>query len=223
MIPCIIITRDRVTYLKKCIASLRQFPLSLHIVDHGSTYGPMLDYLDVVSEPVYRLESASPRDLWQTDIIAELTNDGFDRYVVTDPDIVLSASCPADWVRRAETILKFNPRIVKCGPSLRIDDLPRNPLTRAVYDWERQFWQVVISDSYAYSAPIDTTLAVYRPLRERPTFELGPGARLRPPYTALHLPWYEEGEPDEELIYYRKHALPGASYWEGVRSELTNV
>jgi hypothetical protein len=216
--PVVIISRDRVTYLRRCIGSLMRLrDVDIHIIDHGSTWPPMLDLLERSTFPIYRLGDAGPRALWWEHRFALASIVKGERYVVTDPDIVLAEHCPTDVLYRMNRVLDANPTFRKCGVSLRIDDLPDTELARGAERWERQYWQTHVTNAHAFLAPIDTTLALYRSLDEFPSFDIGPAARLWPPYTAHHLPWYEE-TLDEELTYYREHALEGASHWEAVRA-----
>lgn len=213
----IVITRDRVTYAKQTCHALARMGLDVHIVDHGSSWPPMLDWLYYVEYPVLRCGDASPRDLWgrlRTVTLETIVPVG-ERYVVSDPDLVPSLGCAdGSWLALAHAVLNEYSSIVKCGPGLRIDDLPFNVFTDQVKEWERQFWIREIRPG-VFSAPIDTTCALYRPWNTQ-EFTLGPGARLGDPYTFRHLPWYEL-ELTQEIVWYRAHALEGASHWEPQR------
>lgn len=205
-----IITRDRVSYAKRCLASLARFPeLEPIIVDHRSTYPPMREWLieQIKHKPVVLRGDHGPRDLW---MILPTLVDPDERFIVTDCDIALPEAPYPDAIWKLGKVLDGAPRIIKAGLALRIDDLPDNELTRRVIRWESQFWRMP-SGEY-YEAPIDTTFAMYRSLSEVATFELGPAYRLAGPYSARHLPWYEI-EEDEELRYYREHALLGTTNW----------
>ncbi len=210
MIPCIIITRDRLTYTKQCIASLEQYgnSLDIHIVDHNSTYEPMRDYLAEAQHPVHFPGNRSPRDLWTWPGFPEIVQNN--PYIVTDPDLVLDPACPDDWIEVMYQELLCG-TVAKVGLGLRIDDLPDTQLARDVIKWESPFW-LAQERSGAYRAPVDTTLAMYMPLSERPEFVISPARRLPPPYLARHLPWYGDTDP-EEATHYREHCLPGASHW----------
>lgn len=211
MIPCFVITRDRVTYLKTCLASLMTCPeLDIHIVDHGSTWPPMVEYLDWPPVLVHRRPAHPPRDLWTWDGLPDVVED--QPYLVTDPDVVLD--CPTDWLTQLQIELADHPEAAKVGLGLRIDDLPDTALAAKVIDWERGFWgaSASLANRRGFRAPVDTTLALYSPLTTRPGFMVGPAVRLNSPYLLRHLPWYEVDE-SEELAYYRAHALPGTSHW----------
>jgi hypothetical protein len=108
------------------------------------------------------------------------------------------------------------PAIRKVGLGLRTDDLPDHfQHADMVRTWEAQYQAVadggrlstMTTDHDAVIADVDTTLAMYRHFE---TFTLGPSIRLRPPYVARHLPWYEDTlNLDIEQQYYRNHAMYG--------------
>lgn len=206
MTPLIVIVRDRLTVLRQCLQSLAasSYDLDIHLVDHGSTWEPMLDWLRQAPYPVHWRGDQPPRALWDWDGLPGIVNDV--RYVVTDPDVVLD--CPADWLCRMADELR--PDRVKVGLGLRLDDLPDTPLAKSVTAWETPFWQDRAGD--VYRAPVDTTIALYQPVTVEPRFQLYPAVRMAAPYLARHLPWYATSDTAED-IHYRAHVLPGASHW----------
>jgi hypothetical protein len=209
--PCIVITRDRATYTQLCVASLELVEgLDIHIVDHGTTWEPMLSYLDASPHPVHHCGSRPPRALWEWEGLRKIVGTG-GRYLVTDPDLVLHPDCPPDWLLRLGHELDHGDA-VKVGLGLALHDLPDTVLTAKVKAWESSFWGERTPCGTAFRAPVDTTLALYPPLDGHPIFRLTPAARLDAPYLVKHLPWY--GDPDEaETIYYRSRVLPGSSHW----------
>jgi hypothetical protein len=192
------------------VASFERYNLDIHIVDHGSTWEPMLSYLKETPHPVHRRGDLSPRALWEWDGLASIV--GASPFLVTDPDVVLDDACPPDWSAALASELTVVGGRAKVGLGLRLDDLPDTPLAASVRAWEAPFWDHRLSSGKGFHAPVDTTLALYRPLNITPTFALVPAARLDAPYLLRHLPWY--GELDEaEAKYYREHLVPGSSHW----------
>ncbi len=219
------ITRDRVTYARQCVDALLAAGLEVVIVDHGSTWPPMVEWLrEIDSRNVHGYlnpwvvwdVNRHPRDLWRPGGPIVQLVDADERFIVTDCDVVPDEGCPADWVERMRATLDRYPAIRKVGFGLRTDDLPEHyQHADMVRRWEAQYQAVadggrlnpMMSDAGAVIADIDTTLAMYR--RYEP-FTLGPAVRLRPPYVARHLPWYEDAlHLDEEQRYYRDHAEHG--------------
>ena len=216
------ICRDRVSYARRCSTALLRAGLDVVIVDHGSTYGPMVRWLGwaerYASSPtsVVRMPNQHPRDLWaQGGVIGGYVRPG-ERFVVTDCDVVPDPDCPPDWLAHLGMLLDLQPLDRKAGLGLRTDDLPVHFADRdRVIAWERQFQHVddggqthaSTNLGTAVPASIDTTLALYR--RYEP-FALGPAQRTRAPYRALHLPWYEDAaNPIPEQVFYREHAAFG--------------
>ena len=209
-----IIFRDRVTYGQRCVTALLKAGLDVVVADHGSTWPPALDWLDDLQQDgiavLRRGGGHHPRDLWTWEPFREACGDG--RYIVTDPDVVPSEDCPADWPDVLGEALDRTGR-PKAGLGLRLDRIPEHYQRREqVLSWEAQFWDNPV-DGGLFDAIIDTTLALYRPLTESPVVR-GDAVRTGPPYVADHLAWYEDLEDlTPELRHYHEHADPGISYW----------
>lgn len=209
-----IIFRDRVTYASRCAQALSTAGLDVCIVDQGSTWPPARAWLDVSEArgiQVLRKGGGHPRELWAWDPFRSAC--GSERYVVTDPDVVPTADCPADWVSYLEKVLDDSD-YPKAGLGLTTDTIPESYQHRDhVISWERQFWEHPTGTGGIYAAPIDTTLALYQPLSEHTAFTIE-ALRTGPPYVADHLAWYEDLDNlTPELQYYHEHAEPGISFW----------
>jgi len=206
--------------------------LDVVVVDHGSTYPEMVEWLDGIgpndSEApraawgypgstlrVLRRGNAHPRDLWTNGTIAELVAPG-ERFIVTDCDVVPDVACPPNWVAVLWQVLNENPWAVKAGLGLRLDGLPSHYEHRdRVRQWEAQWWAKtgpMVHGVPLYRAGVDTTLALYRAPEE--PFAIVPSLRTGGFYQARHLPWYEDsGAPTAEEVYYRERSTPGVSHW----------
>jgi len=217
-----IISRDRVTYTHLCVTALTEAGLDPVIVDQGSTWPLAEDYLtamEAAGVQVLRRGGGHPRTLWDWEPFRQAC--GTDRYIVTDCDVVPSEDCPLDWPQRLSGLLDRYPQYSKAGIGLRLDRIPDTYQRKDhVLKWEQKFWEsplegfTVDHRGAVYQAPVDTTLAMYRPLTER-EFDITLSAmRTGYPYVADHLAWYEDyDELDEELRWYHEHAEPGISYW----------
>jgi len=206
-----VIFRDRVTYGRRCVAAMFRSGLDPVVVDHGSTWPDAVDWLDCLAcdeIPVLYRGGGHPRELWAWPPFTAARGD--DPFLVTDPDVIPAAGCPLDWPQHLLRLLEEYPGMAKAALGLRIDNLPAHYSRRdQVTAWEAQFWTNQIGPG-VYGAPVDTTLALYRP---------GSGfvmdaIRTGPPYVADHLAWHENLEhPTEESDYYYRHAEPGISHW----------
>jgi hypothetical protein len=219
-----VICRDRPTYTRRCVEALLTVGLEVHVIDHGSTYPPMLEYLTQVSHHVQVSlnGTAHPREIWHDGTLRRHTVPG-EPFIVTDCDIVPAPDCPVDWVHEMIDLLDAYPRHIKVGLSLKTDDLPEHYEHRErVQAWEEKYQTALLPEkarvhagpslARVYQASVDTTLAAYRWPPDR--FRIDQALRMAPPYSALHLPWYaDSANPSNEERYYRAHALDGVSHW----------
>lgn len=201
-----IISFNRLTPLRKLCKELVKRKCTPVIIDNESTYPPLVKWLyECRKYEVFTTDGGS-RSPWTSGIIKD------DFYIVTDPDLDISA-VPLDMVDVLTEGLESEPSAVKCGLSLTIDDLPENDYTKAVIEHEGQFWITKAGDHY--SAPIDTTLALYsrERLEGKKPEQFYNAIRTAPPYSASHLPWYlEPGKISKEEQYYFDH-IGNDGFW----------
>jgi len=207
-----IIFRDRVTYARQCHAALTAAGTDVHVVDHASTWPPALAWLAELEDAgttVLRRDNAYPWQLWDWDTFRDLMWGDPEPYLVTDPDVIPSDDCPADWLQRLTDVLAARPGTRKAGLGLRLDRIPdAYPGKRQILEHEAVFWEEQ-EDGGVYRANVDTTLALYQPYTEFPLFTLGPALRTGHPYVADHLAWYEHGPLTAELAHYHARADSG--------------
>lgn len=212
----IINVRDRLASLVPLVDWLeRAGNAEIWLLDNGSTYEPLLDYLAASPHHVRRTHA----NLWHTapwlsGLVPELNRHA--PIVVTDPDVVPDEACPLDALDHFAAVLEAHPDIAKVGFGLRIDDLPAHYAHRdTVVAWEQKYWEHEVQPGL-YAAPIDTTFAMYR---AGVGYVLDPALRTGAPYLARHLGWYEDSaHPSDELLHYRAHADPLTTNWEGERA-----
>lgn len=211
--PILINSRDRVSHLRKLVEWLQAAGYTnLAIVDNASTYGPLLDYFAAIEREVivYRLDrNYGHGALWRSGISSLI---GGVPFVYTDGDVLPVEECPYDVVLHLHRLLRMHPWVSKAGLGIRIDDLPNTYEHKLkVLAWESRFWGQQLPGN-CYSAPIDTTFALY-PAGAWHRLE---AVRSGLPYLVRHLPWYRDSsriEPEDQ--YYADHALPGISSWSG--------
>lgn len=210
-IPVFITVRDRLSPLRALVHWLeRAGDADITLVDNDSSYPPLLEWLERCGHRVlYTGANLGPRVAWLTGLVQRVGLES--PYVVTDPDVIPDDSCPLDLIDHLSDTLSAHPDVDRVGPGLRIDDLPvEGEHTAAVRDWESQFWAQEVEPGL-YAADIDTTFALYRPGRRIPG---APALRTGPPYVARHLPWYQVGPPDPEVLFYRARADPTVNSWD---------
>lgn len=204
-IPVIINNFNRLTTLKCLIDSLTSRGINkIIILDNCSTYKPLLDWYKNCGHTVIHLEgNLGFKALWKSRYTKNLYKDSW--YIYTDSDVRLADDCPADIIEKMLHVMTVEkPFAIKTGPSLAINDLPDCFANKAdVIAHEQKFWQY--RDGDLFRAPIDTTLALYRPMSGLNRSRAAETYRLAPPYTLRHLPWYDDSaNPSEEELFYRK-------------------
>jgi hypothetical protein len=175
------------------------------ILDNDSTYPPLLEwYSRTTHRIVYLRRNAGHLALCECPLWNEIKTDYF---VYTDPDVVPIAECPENFMEYFLSILKKNRRILKVGFSLKIDDLPDYYRKKNdVVAWESQFWQNKMKNGN-FLAPIDTTFALHRPFWMVGYVHHIRDCRTAYPYTARHMPWYEDSDNlSENMRYYYQTA-----------------
>jgi hypothetical protein len=188
---------------RRLVDWLRSTDVAVIVIDNGSTWAPLLKYYETSGLQIaHCAKNLGPYAFWEM----KLHQDS-DRFIVTDPDVVPSADCPPDLIKRMGEMMDRG--YVKVGPSLRIDNLPGTyPNTQQVIDWEQQFW--THRAGKGFEALIDTTFAMYAP-----SAPAGPayGLRLAPPYSFEHIPWYEGPEANAERDFYNDQKVKGWTHW----------
>lgn len=208
-----IISFNRLTPLQRLCKDLLDRECIPVIIDNGSTYQPLIDWLIKTHYTVIHL---NPKDdhksPWYSGVIKAYAK-GRD-YIVTDCDLDIS-TVPLDMVEHLKAGFEVE-SVLKVGLSLEINDLPANPYTADVQQWESRFWEAKRGGYYL--ADIDTTLALYDGKREIDKSMFGKRAfysalRADRPYTAKHLPWYNVPPLSDEEQYLHDHTNHHG-YWK---------
>lgn len=211
-IPIIINNRDRLYHLKKLLDYLDSKNYNdILIIDNQSTYLPLLEFYKKTNYKIYRLQkNLGYLSLWKTDLFNKFKND---YYVYTDPDILPTSECPDDFLDYFKDCLLKNKDIEKVGFGLKIDDLPENDNKKKIISFEKKFWKNKIGKNF-FSAPIDTTFALYRP------YSFGGywlnSLRSDKPYLARHLTWYDDKDLNED-VFYNKNINRKSSFYSNKR------
>lgn len=214
-VPIIINNFNRLTTLRRLIGALeRRGYTNIHILDNDSTYPPLLDYYETCPHEVIRLSrNLGFKALWKS----RTARRRFccDYYVYTDSDVTLSDDCPADVVDRLLRLLRYKYTLAgKIGLELRIDNIPDCfRQKKEVADWENRLRQSPVNADGLRRAPTDTTFALYRPHTGLWRSRFAEAYRTTHPYTAVHLPWYQDSaNPSPEERYYRDHCVHATSW-----------
>lgn len=206
-IPIFIISFNRVTCLRQLLDALGDKDIT--IVDGGSTYEPLLDFLRTTEHKVIRCARSDHKIVWSENLIPA------DKpFIITDPDVVPDDQCPNDYIEVCLDVLNWIPSIVKVGPSLSLDIPEHYAFKDTVMKWESRYYDQTNGERNGvtlHPAPIDTTFALYR--QNTPYMQM-PAIRLGKPYIWRHLPWYtDSANPTEEDSYYAEHADKKLASW----------
>lgn len=203
-IPIVINNRNRLTFLSQLVDSLQNRGYrNIYILDNNSTYEPLLKYYSETGcKVVYLGQNLGFDALDKIKLYKEIRKNYF---VYTDPDVVPVDDCPEDFLYHFMKILRKYPKIQKVGFSLKIDDLPDCfDKKESVIGWEKQFFEKEIEKD-CFLASIDTTFALHRPYATLSTKGRFKSVRTGYPYTAKHMPWYNDSSnlTEEELFYIK--------------------
>lgn len=174
------------------------------IVDNGSTYEPLLSFLEETPYPTHRLSTNEGKFVvWKKDLIPPTTR----WYAVSDPDLDLKET-PNDLFEVLARGMEKYHWALKCGPSLALNAIPKHSYREEIVFWEKRHWQGPLDDSYSWSA-VDTTLALYHSaIPFDPQRWINPSLRTNQPYTVQHLPWIQLPEKVSEEDYNYAQPLP---------------
>lgn len=201
-VPIIINNRNRFTFLKMMIDQLQSFGYhNIYVLDNDSTYPPLLEYYKTIpANVIFLKENVGYKALWESNVFEQFKNN---YYVYSDPDILLQSDCPEDFVYQLYSHLIKYPSKEKAGVALKIDDLPEHYAHKleAIRN-EKPFWEKQL-DKDVYDAPVDTTLALYRPLAFGNAEECE-AIRVGGKLAAQHLTWYlDSAHLSEEELFYK--------------------
>lgn len=211
--PIFICSKDRLSFLKELLATLlTQGYWNLYVVDTGSTFMPMVEFLHRNEFATVRVSPTEyPQlSLWTFNVI-EATGNASRHFVWTDCDVV--PDCPDDWLSQLYHLMNQYSQFRRVGLGLRLDDLPDCYCRKQeVIAWENQFWKNEIQPG-VFDAAIDTTLALYPP-GAGGSIAAVRAIRTGGKYVARHLPWYSDSaNPTEEERWYKEHMAAGVGHW----------
>lgn len=214
-IPIFIISYNQYTFVKSMVEQLQKYSTNIYVIDNKSTYPPLVAYLKSIENQVkvlYMPENYGHR-VCERDEIVKL---GGDKYIITDPDLLLNPNLPQNFIDILSNISdKYEKG--KVGFALDINsslNLNLNIMSSDnkmnIIDWESRFWINKINDNdyELYNADIDTTFVLIN--RKYYSPELYSGIRVAGNFTCIHLPWllnYDSNFLEGELKYYRTNNI----------------
>lgn len=218
-IPIIIPTFNASTYLRSMVDQLEARGWTNIIIgDNGSTYPPMIDLLDELSnkyDVVLWGKNMGPRAYTETkDICSRMPK----YFIVTDPDLLFNDKMPVKAISKMKRILDMY-EVSKVGLAIDIDSPDErerffNP--HQVDLWERLYWSRKVErypeKDDLYAAPIDTTFSLYN--RDKFLSEIDnvdgrmtcntSAIRIAGRFTCRHMGWWaKQPLTDDEYSFYK--------------------
>jgi hypothetical protein len=219
-IPFYVVTFNRIHGLKSAVEFSKKstIPLSLVILDMGSTWKPFNDYVSSLPFTRFNFRNGlGPRSLWTSGFLSKIGNGPF---FLSDGDLDYS-EIPVESFEKMQSLSEKYPWFPKVGLDLKTNDLPHDAETSRILEWNFGNTEVEIDENIFLSS-IDTTIAYY-PNRST-TFHYRPALRIAGDFQVIHYPWYERVENlNEEAKVYRELARSDISsgqaqlklYWQG--------
>jgi len=225
-IPIFVLSRDRVDALKKSVETYQQTissPYDIIVLDHKSTYPPMINYLKRMQDEKQFTVHFLQNDKWD-DALSESSrfieqylkdHPHAEYYVFTDSDIAFYHT-QSDVLLFYAANLASCPKIEVVGPALKISDIPDH------YNFGEASWlegHKIFWSSPPYLAtwkgigyhvvkqPIDTTFSMRRrnTIFKRMIDGLNT-LRCYAPYVATHTDWYlNSSSLPQDKIWYKDH------------------
>ncbi|HIO90613.1 MAG TPA: glycosyltransferase family 2 protein [Campylobacterales bacterium] len=203
-IPVFIVSYNNGIYVENTINQLQSFGITPIIIDNNSTDLTSLKILKKI------------KNNHTAQVVFSDKNFGFmvgflnhiypllpEVFAYSDPDLQFNKNLPDDFLSKLASLTKKY-SVYKAGFALElleeetiidqvINKMRGVPMIYnqefSVREWESQYWRIPISHDnlILYSAPIDTTFAVYKKSNYNGFFD---AIRVAGDYSAIHLPWF---------------------------------
>lgn len=237
-IPVYVVSFNNPTFVKKMIAQLLCYNSTVVVVDTGSTYPPLLDFLAQFQQStgqisIRRIQGITyghiPYDWYRKVIANGLSTPRF--AALTDADLTFNRNLPPNFLQvLAYLNLKLSAKV-----GFALDLTKRNLFWKrayykntTIYDWEMRFWDNKAKFSFdfknltveGYKVDIDSTFAVYDLLGKHKCLLTGcrnpfDGFRVSGNFSAIHVPWfrnfYKSWDRDEFEAYLNISSNAGST------------
>lgn len=219
-IPIYLICYNNYKYVKNMILKLQRYTDNINIIDNKSSDEDTIKYLRECEYKVHYMDVNYGHTVF-------LKNKSFYNslpkfFAVSDPDLELNDKMPYNFLEvLRDATVKYN--VFKAGLALDISDFDK--MHQDIYDGGKNikqrhlpYWKKRLQDDKyeIYSAPIDTTFAVYNKSNIRRGFYTA--VRYAGDFTAKHIPWYVDN-----WIYSKEELLKSVYNNHNVKSAMKNI
>lgn len=236
-IRALLIVRDLHSALPGMVETFLQQGIlakNIFLLDSGSTNPDCLSTLKTLEEIGCCLIRLSPQDQhfgpyapWLSPTLRAKIRYWDYPYLVSDPDLVFTATIPGDWLAKLFAVLNMHRSVLKVALPLSIDDITvQNTAAIKAHEdglYHQQAYRLLTrillrKSSESTICATDTTLALYRPSKVFSTLSI----RLPPQYSIKHLPWYVDFCSSHEYKYYQDHKLDLYGEWSSMHDPLAD-
>ncbi|MDY3328004.1 hypothetical protein [Riemerella anatipestifer] len=225
-IPIIIVNYNQLHYLKLQVDFYLKRGLQVVIIDNKSTYPPLLEYYKAIEKKV-KIERMDDNFghmvFFNNKYLCEKYGKGF--FALTDADVLPNDKLPINFFSKLiYLLLRYSYMVNKVGFSLDIESIPDSfPHKDKVESWEKRFWLYPITKDI-YRANIDTTFALYKPIKLIDFKFFLKGIRVAGCFLAKHGGWYvDPNNLSNEEKYYIETATKSSSWEIDEKGELANI
>lgn len=218
-LPVVIPTFNNYTYLKNMVNFFSARGFDVIVLDNGSTYEPMVKYLEELSQIYYVLVqpgNPGPRDFYFNKAIYNWLPQYF---FATDPDLEFDRKMDRESMLHLVELSEIHGAF-KIGSALRIDMIFPNVLDDVmnyngsritIRGIEQGYYNSPIASTQTgdtiYIAAIDTTFALHN--KKFHTEFMAANLRVDGRYAAIHYGWMRTPPmPAEEYEFYKESIKP---------------
>ena len=211
-IPIVVIAYNNLFFVRNFIEQLKKYKNPIIIFDNKSTYQPLLEYYKEVKEELGSKIDIRLMDKNYGHAVFSLYEDTLPSvYILSDPDLELNPRMPENF---SEILFDLSNKYQASKICLALDISEKDKFVeckkyeskKTIYDWEKQYWEIPISDLQyeLYESPIDFATTFFLKNKNIPKKRQ---IRIAGDFTAKHLPWYKdflkEHIPKDEFDHWK--------------------
>lgn len=209
-VPVLVVSYNNGIYVANTVAQLARLSIKPIVIDNASTDPQTRQILTQLNEREQALVVFSKKNYGHlVGFLEPLYRTLPNIFAYTDPDLQFHPELPPDFLDTlAQLTVDYGAYKAGCALTLEHEGTRaktdnnytvavRKPFlfneSYEVQEWEGHFWQKKLLHPRLeiYSAPLDTTFAVYNKSMYRGDFVFN-SLRVAGPFSALHLPWFPE-------------------------------
>lgn len=223
-IPILIISYNNACYVENMVSQLNTLGITPIIIDNHSTDSKSIQVLKKLdTEKTAHVVFSSINFGYRVGFMSKIYDVLPQFFGYTDPDLQFKQHIDSNFIYDFKRLTEKY-KIFKVGCALELSEDVSNTMFMEVQankfpietlsqrflikEWEGRYWNLLVKDEEfeLYSAPIDTTFAIYN--KEYYFYNIYDALRVAGNYSVYHLPWYPEMDimkKDEEEEYMKNN------------------